>query len=116
MFDSETKRRTAIEQNRNDRLKILLENDRERDKMEADVLVKLAVATIAAKGSVDVKMVAAEAQMKIDKQRSIHDYMNELMLAERSFGQQEEVEKRQQEEAAQQEQSAAQQPAEGAMQ
>ena len=116
MFDSETKRRTAIEQNRNDRLKILLENDRERDKMEADVLVKLAVATIAAKGSVDVKQVAAEAQMKIDKQRSIHDYMNELMLAERSFGQQEEVEKRQQEAAAQQEQAAAQQPAEGAMQ
>lgn len=115
MFDSETKRRTAIEQNRNDRLKILLENDRERDKMEADVIVKLAVAMIGAKQAVDVKTVAAEAQMKIDKVRSISDYMNELMLSERSFGQQEEAEKRQQEAAAQ-EAAAQQAPAEGAAQ
>lgn len=51
MVTAETERKTSVEKNRTERIKVLLDDDRERDKLEADIIAKFAEIRSKAGGS-----------------------------------------------------------------
>lgn len=72
---AETMRRTSIEKNQNERLNILLTNDRERDKNEADFLLGLGKLLIDAHLPINIEQIKQEGVAAMQRQRSIDDYM-----------------------------------------
>ena len=112
--DAKIKRRSEIEKGRTDRLKVLLENDRERDKNEASFFIELGKLLVAAHQPIEVESLKQEGLRAMTRQRSLEDYMNTVM-AEQSAGQPEAQEEAQEAaQAGQQMQGASQGAPQGA--